>query len=57
MLPVRCFDCGKLVGHLGNKYYELLENGVSECDALTKLGLKRPCCRVSVARAKSTIKF
>jgi len=42
---VRCFSCGKVVGDKWDEYLRLLENGVSEGDALTELGLKRYCCR------------
>jgi len=45
IIPVRCFSCGKVVGDKWDEYLRLLENGVSEGDALTELGLKRYCCR------------
>lgn len=45
LIPIRCFTCGKITGNKWNKYQELLLSGVSEGDALTKLGLHRYCCR------------
>lgn len=45
IIPVRCFTCGKVVGNLWSKYTTLLENGTDANEALTKLNLKRYCCR------------
>lgn len=43
--PVRCFTCGKVVGHFEETYAELLAAGVTRKEALDKLGLVRDCCR------------
>ncbi|GMM53241.1 DNA-directed RNA polymerase core subunit [Starmerella bacillaris] len=46
IIPVRCFSCGKVVGDKWEPYLKLLQDeGISEGDALDKLGLKRYCCR------------
>jgi DNA-directed RNA polymerase subunit N (RpoN/RPB10) len=45
IIPVRCFTCGKPIGHLWEKYKKMLEEGISPKEALDKLGLKRFCCR------------
>ncbi|VDN99325.1 unnamed protein product [Rodentolepis nana] len=45
IIPVRCFTCGKVIGHLWEPYQNLLEKEYTEGDALTKLGLERYCCR------------
>ncbi|PSS37527.1 hypothetical protein PHLCEN_2v641 [Hermanssonia centrifuga] len=45
IIPVRCFSCGKVVGDKWNAYLDLLGKDYSEGDALTKLELKRYCCR------------
>ena len=45
IIPVRCFTCGKVVGHKWDSYLELLKADDSEGDALDELGLKRYCCR------------
>ena len=44
--PVRCVTCGKVLGHLYDRYTEMLENGETIENALNKVGLNRPCCRV-----------
>ena len=42
--PIRCFTCGKVIGHL---YEEYLEKSKTEDKAkvLDELGVKRYCCR------------
>ena len=45
IIPVRCFGCGKPVGHLWEKYREEVENGKNPKDIMDKLGLERSCCR------------
>ncbi len=45
IIPVRCFTCGKPVGHLHEKYLELLKEGKTIKEALDELGLERYCCR------------
>ncbi len=45
MIPVRCFSCGKPIGHLWEKFKELVENGMEPAKALDMLDIKRYCCR------------
>ncbi|CDI84270.1 DNA-directed RNA polymerase II, 8.2 kDa polypeptide, putative [Eimeria acervulina] len=45
IIPVRCFTCGRVIGHLWEQYVEKLQNDVDEGEALNDLGLKRYCCR------------
>ncbi|MBN1275569.1 DNA-directed RNA polymerase subunit N [Candidatus Woesearchaeota archaeon] len=45
IIPVRCFSCGKPIGHLHEEYLERLEKGESKGEAMDALGLKRYCCR------------
>lgn len=46
IIPIRCFSCGKVVGDKWEPYLSLLQDeGLSEGDALDRLGLKRYCCR------------
>ena len=45
IIPIRCFTCSKVTGNKWIPYLKLLSQGMSEKDALTKLGLKRYCCR------------
>ena len=45
IIPVRCFTCGKVVGNKWERYLRLLEQDITEGEALDKLNLKRYCCR------------
>lgn len=45
IIPVRCFSCGKVVGHLWEQYKERVEKGEDSKKILDELGLKRYCCR------------
>jgi DNA-directed RNA polymerase subunit N len=45
MIPVRCFSCGKPVGHLWDEYKERTERGEDRKAVLDSLGLARYCCR------------
>ena len=45
IIPVRCFSCGKPVGHLWEKYKEKVAKGAEPKEVLYELGLKRYCCR------------
>ncbi|UVC54611.1 DNA-directed RNA polymerase subunit 10-like protein [Theileria orientalis] len=45
IIPVRCFTCGKVIGHLWEKWLEMLKNNTPEGKALDELGLTRYCCR------------
>jgi DNA-directed RNA polymerase I, II, and III subunit RPABC5 len=45
MFPVSCFSCNNRVGRLEEKYYSLLESGLTKKEALDTLNIKRFCCR------------
>ncbi len=45
IVPVRCFTCGKPIGHLYAKYKERIEAGEDPKAVLDDLGLERYCCR------------
>ena len=45
MIPVRCFSCGKPIGHLWEDYKEKVGKGESAEKVMDKLGLERYCCR------------
>lgn len=45
IIPVRCFSCGKPVGHLWKKYKERIAKGEDSKKVLDELGLERYCCR------------
>ena len=46
IIPIRCFSCGKPIGHLWEQYQEAVAKGKSPKETLDKLGLDRYCCRV-----------
>ncbi|MFH1181633.1 MAG: DNA-directed RNA polymerase subunit N [Candidatus Woesearchaeota archaeon] len=45
IIPVRCFSCGKPIGHLWEQFKEGVEKGEDRKKLLDKLGLERYCCR------------
>ena len=45
MIPVRCFSCGKPIGHLWEEYKERTAKGENAKKVLDSLGLERYCCR------------
>ncbi len=45
MVPVRCFTCGKVIGHLWEDYKKRVEEGEEAGKVLDDIGLKRYCCR------------
>ncbi len=45
LFPVRCFSCGKPIGHLWEEYKERTEKGEDPGKVLDSLGVERYCCR------------
>ena len=45
IIPVRCFSCGKPIGHLYKEYLERTQRGEEKKKVLDSLGLERYCCR------------
>ena len=45
MIPIRCFSCGKPIGHLWEQYKEKTSAGEEPKKVLDELGLERFCCR------------
>ena len=45
MIPIRCFACGKPVGHLWEQYKERIAKGENSKKILDEMGLDRYCCR------------
>ncbi|WP_081622993.1 DNA-directed RNA polymerase subunit N [Archaeoglobus sulfaticallidus] len=56
MFPVRCFTCGKVIGHLWESYQEKLREGKTPKEALDELSIDRYCCRRMFLTYKSVIK-
>lgn len=45
MVPIRCFSCGKPIGHLWEDYNARVAKGEDRKKVMDDLGLKRYCCR------------
>jgi DNA-directed RNA polymerase, subunit N (EC 2.7.7.6) len=45
IMPIRCFTCGKVIGHLWEEYARRVANGEDPGKVLDELGVKRYCCR------------
>jgi DNA-directed RNA polymerase subunit N len=45
IIPVRCFSCGKPVGHLWEEFKKKVAQGENPKKVLDELGLERYCCR------------
>mgnify|MGYP000704590382 CR=1 FL=1 len=45
IIPIRCFSCGKPIGHLWEEYKKRVANGEDPKKVLDDLGLERYCCR------------
>ena len=56
IVPIRCFTCGKVIGHLWEEYEERVKNGEKPAKVLDELGLKKYCCRQIFLTHKELIK-
>jgi len=45
IIPVRCFGCGKPIGHLWEKFKTQVGEGVSVKEAFENLGIEKYCCK------------
>ncbi|MBU7043098.1 MAG: DNA-directed RNA polymerase subunit N [Theionarchaea archaeon] len=45
IIPVRCFTCGKPIGHLWEEFSQRVSQGESPKVIMDDLGLERYCCR------------
>eukprot|EP00792_Barthelona_sp_PAP020_P014265 TRINITY_DN9973_c0_g1_i1.p1 TRINITY_DN9973_c0_g1~~TRINITY_DN9973_c0_g1_i1.p1 ORF type:complete len:69 (+),score=15.70 TRINITY_DN9973_c0_g1_i1:38-244(+) len=45
IIPVRCFTCGKVIGHLWEDYSRMYQQNKSAQQALDALHVERYCCR------------
>ena len=45
IFPVRCFTCGKVIGHLWEDYEKRVKEGENPKKVLDDLGVTRYCCR------------
>jgi len=45
IIPIRCFSCGKPIGHLWEEYQKRVQKGEERKKVMDELGLERFCCR------------
>lgn len=45
IIPVRCFTCGRVIGHLWETYTKRVAGGENPGKVLDDLGVRRYCCR------------
>ena len=45
IIPVRCFSCGKVVGHLYADFKKRVDAGENPKKVLEDLGMDKYCCR------------
>jgi len=45
IIPIRCFSCGKPIGHLWEEFKKRVAEGEKPNKVLDELGLERYCCR------------
>jgi len=61
IIPVRCFTCGRVIGHLWEEFKQRVESGENAEKVLDDLGLDRYCCRriliAHVPLIKQVMKF
>ena len=45
IIPIRCWSCGKPIGHLWEEFQDRTKDGEEKKKVLDSLGLGRYCCR------------
>lgn len=45
IIPLRCFSCGKPIGHLYEEFKQRVEAGEPAKKVMDEFGLERYCCR------------
>ena len=45
IIPIRCFSCGKPIGHLWEEFKQRAAKGEDKKKVLDDLGVERYCCR------------
>jgi DNA-directed RNA polymerase subunit N (RpoN/RPB10) len=47
--PIRCYSCGKVIGHLYDLYNRMLADNLTPAEIFDVLNIKRVCCRIRIA--------
>ena len=45
IIPIRCFSCGKPIGHLWEEYKQRTEKNEEKKKVMKDIGLERYCCK------------
>jgi DNA-directed RNA polymerase subunit N len=56
IIPIRCFTCGKVIGHLWEEYERRVKSGEHPAKVLDELGIKKYCCRAIFLTHRELIK-
>ena len=57
IIPVRCFSCGKPIGHLWEEFKKRRDAGENKQKLLDEYGLERYCCRAVFLGQQDLIKL
>jgi len=57
IIPVRCFSCGRPIGHLWMEYKKRVAEGEKPGKVLDELGIERYCCRAMFLGQEDYIKL
>ncbi|HDZ60658.1 MAG TPA: DNA-directed RNA polymerase subunit N [Candidatus Pacearchaeota archaeon] len=57
IIPVRCFSCGKPIGHLWEEFKKRRDSGENIQKLLEEYGLERYCCRAVFLGQQDLIKL
>ena len=57
IIPIRCFSCGKPIGHFLEDYKKRTSNGENQGKVLDELGLDRMCCRAMLLGQTDSIEL
>ena len=55
MMPIRCYTCCKVIGHLHEMYAALRAQGISQNDVFVILKVHRTCCKTRLMTAVQLI--
>jgi len=57
IIPVRCFSCGKPLGHLWEEFTKRVQEGENQKKVMDEIGLERMCCRAVFLGQADTIEL
>lgn len=55
LIPVRCFNCGKVIAAYQKMYEKMVKEGMEKKDIFLKLDIKRYCCKRMLLTYTDTI--